>query len=761
MSNPSFAQTDSITFSYSTNYLDNIFQDIENQTYYTFVYDPRILPLSRRYSVPAQRGSLTKILDELLKPSNIKWQFINNQIVLKRIGVQRHSIHGLAYLHDSDRPAPNALVTTNTGRFTRTDHNGNFVLQLMEGTHILKVENGTTQSDPLVVELYENMKTDLRIKGTNAQEKETNFQISSYSTMDQPSDVPKDRFRNSTILTGNASWSYPLATHSLSPFSVSGEALSGSNHLIAGLHESALAIDQKAGPLFQYKFGIKEQWQNPSFLKGVNSDALAISKTNKRANFLVKYSESDRDEITFLGTYQNGDRSHSVRDFGIFMDNQMSSIRTEVGLEQLRMNILWKHHVSPSQNWSLGANHQSHDHNAEEHFMGLDLRLRSNRTQVRSSHTDFTTSYQVHLPNNNTVEVGSELSLVRFPRVTSKQRFDRTTLDADNQADTEQLVRLYLKDLWHINHQLTAHAEAGIITIANQGKRHWGHQFLGSIDWYYSAKLQLNINLVSQSTLMDIVPLMTTSGIESFTPVFIGDVQTLPRTTSVTVRANYQWMPAISFHAKAGLRRSTRYPNIFALSTLNLRPYFNEVSEKGIRSELLLNLRARARTGFWRGEMRYNYTNPLMRLESRTEDQDFYPPQIFTHEISLEIGMDIPNQRNHFQSVSMRWNLQAGSRITVPSLRKFENETVVLSDNGTPGHRLGSNHYLDLLYQREVTVPNYERQVLIYAGVQNIYSGHRYIRGYSRFVSTLDAFEVLEYDELPHLLPTAGFLLKF
>jgi len=75
-----------LTLKFNQGEMKNIFAEIEKISDVRFVYSPELIESSRKVSIDAKNKELSKILSKLLSPLNIKYEVINNYIILRKVG---------------------------------------------------------------------------------------------------------------------------------------------------------------------------------------------------------------------------------------------------------------------------------------------------------------------------------------------------------------------------------------------------------------------------------------------------------------------------------------------------------------------------------------------------------------------------------------------------------------------------------------------------------------------------------------------------
>jgi len=128
----SVAQNEEISFELKNVSMVDVFKKIESQTNYKFIYKDKTILNENKISIKSNKESITIILDKLFKDSDIKYQVVGNQIILKpKDPIDQSSV-------EKEPPAS----TEKNGKFEINgvvkDENGQF----LPGANI--IEKGTT-----------------------------------------------------------------------------------------------------------------------------------------------------------------------------------------------------------------------------------------------------------------------------------------------------------------------------------------------------------------------------------------------------------------------------------------------------------------------------------------------------------------------------------------------------------------------------------------------------------------------------------------
>ncbi len=149
-----------ITIKVSDEEIKKVFTELEKRTEVKFVYSPELIESSRRVSLDVQEKELYKVLSELLSPLDIRYDLMNNYIVLSRQGAKTLGPSG-QYHHFGEIPDNSeyafikvrgkitsssgqplegvSVVIKNSSIGTTTDANGDFNLNVPDSRSILVI----------------------------------------------------------------------------------------------------------------------------------------------------------------------------------------------------------------------------------------------------------------------------------------------------------------------------------------------------------------------------------------------------------------------------------------------------------------------------------------------------------------------------------------------------------------------------------------------------------------------------------------------
>src|ERR1700744_2401985 len=73
-----------ITLKATDEEIRNVFSELEKRTEFRFVYSPELIGSSRKVSLDVHDAAFSHVLTELLSPLDIRFEIVNNYIVLSR-----------------------------------------------------------------------------------------------------------------------------------------------------------------------------------------------------------------------------------------------------------------------------------------------------------------------------------------------------------------------------------------------------------------------------------------------------------------------------------------------------------------------------------------------------------------------------------------------------------------------------------------------------------------------------------------------------
>ncbi|WP_176140963.1 SusC/RagA family TonB-linked outer membrane protein [Sphingobacterium nematocida] len=132
--------------------LEQVIKDLERQSNYVFLYDKEVVEKIKNIDVSFQNKPFQDALNQILKNTDLKVDFFNNTIVLKKVAgqttnklnntthettVQQTQITGRVVDEQGKGIAKASVRLKSNGRATSTDHDGSFSIQASSKSDIL------------------------------------------------------------------------------------------------------------------------------------------------------------------------------------------------------------------------------------------------------------------------------------------------------------------------------------------------------------------------------------------------------------------------------------------------------------------------------------------------------------------------------------------------------------------------------------------------------------------------------------------------
>lgn len=148
--NESYSQKTKVTFSYNNVSLETVFNKIESQTEFKFIYKDKEINYNKTVSIKAKKEALSKVLKKLFSNSKITYSVTRKQIILKPLKtesiknipdkiVPKIKISG-AVTDEMGNVLPGAsILEKGTTNGTETDFDGNFILEVNDEKSILVI----------------------------------------------------------------------------------------------------------------------------------------------------------------------------------------------------------------------------------------------------------------------------------------------------------------------------------------------------------------------------------------------------------------------------------------------------------------------------------------------------------------------------------------------------------------------------------------------------------------------------------------------
>ena len=126
-----YAQNVTVTLSMRNATVEQVMDQIEKKTDYTFVASDRAVDLNRKVSLNVQSLSLEETLQKLFAGTNVSYKIVNNQIILSKAqGTQQSKLVKGTVVDKNGEPVIGAnVIVKGTTNGTITDIDGNFSLE--------------------------------------------------------------------------------------------------------------------------------------------------------------------------------------------------------------------------------------------------------------------------------------------------------------------------------------------------------------------------------------------------------------------------------------------------------------------------------------------------------------------------------------------------------------------------------------------------------------------------------------------------------
>ena len=125
-----YAQNVTVTLSMRNATVEQVLDQIEEETDYTFVASDRAVDLNRKVSLNVQSLSIEETLKQLFAGTNVSYKIVNNQIILSKAQASQQSkrVKGTVVDKNGEPIIGANVVVKGTTNGTITDIDGNFSL---------------------------------------------------------------------------------------------------------------------------------------------------------------------------------------------------------------------------------------------------------------------------------------------------------------------------------------------------------------------------------------------------------------------------------------------------------------------------------------------------------------------------------------------------------------------------------------------------------------------------------------------------------
>ena len=121
--------------------VETLFSQIEEQTGYLMVYSNSEIDVKAEVTFSSKKGKVGELLDELLRGTDLKYEFTNNYIVFSKstekdriadVRQMRKRVTGKVIDNNGDAVIGASVLEKGTSNGTITDYEGNFVLEVKD-----------------------------------------------------------------------------------------------------------------------------------------------------------------------------------------------------------------------------------------------------------------------------------------------------------------------------------------------------------------------------------------------------------------------------------------------------------------------------------------------------------------------------------------------------------------------------------------------------------------------------------------------------
>jgi TonB-linked SusC/RagA family outer membrane protein len=142
--------------------VEDVFDTIEKQTSYKFLYDISLLAHARKVNLHINNFSLQETLDALCRDQPFNWKIVNKNIILQAKAVSAEVPRGPTWItvrgkvtNETSEPLGGvSIIAKNSSRFTTTSENGDFVL------------DNVLDNDSLIISSISYEREGIKVQGT-------------------------------------------------------------------------------------------------------------------------------------------------------------------------------------------------------------------------------------------------------------------------------------------------------------------------------------------------------------------------------------------------------------------------------------------------------------------------------------------------------------------------------------------------------------------------------------------------------------------
>jgi TonB-linked SusC/RagA family outer membrane protein len=131
-----FSQDKLIKLDFENKAIREVLVSIEDQTDFFILYNGKVVDVDQLVSIKAENRTLKQVLDQLFEGTNILYEFVDQQIVLKnKLLQEKRTLTGRITDSDGEAIIGASIVISGTTTGTISDFNGDYSLEIPAGSH--------------------------------------------------------------------------------------------------------------------------------------------------------------------------------------------------------------------------------------------------------------------------------------------------------------------------------------------------------------------------------------------------------------------------------------------------------------------------------------------------------------------------------------------------------------------------------------------------------------------------------------------------
>lgn len=152
------AQDAKITVKFTDQPISKVLEQIESQTNYAFIYDEAIVDVKQPVSITATAENTSSVLNKVFLNKGIEYIYKDNTFVLrKKVAETKVKIKGRVVDNSGEGIIGAAILVTGTNLGTTTDFDGNFELEVTQGSLLRVSYLGYTTQDVKIDKTNDNL----------------------------------------------------------------------------------------------------------------------------------------------------------------------------------------------------------------------------------------------------------------------------------------------------------------------------------------------------------------------------------------------------------------------------------------------------------------------------------------------------------------------------------------------------------------------------------------------------------------------------